>query len=197
LPLCDGHLLHLCALSTSPAKGDKKLLLQVNDLRAKIVESDVEILHGVNLTINEGEVHAIMGKNGSGKSTFAKVLVGHPDYEVIGGSVLFKGGNLLDMEPEERALAGLFMSFQSPVEIPGVSNYDFLVMAYNARQRKLGQLELGPLEFLPYLMEKVNLVKMKEDFLDRNVNEGFSGGERKRNEIFAACGFGGRLGYFG
>ncbi|XP_028759459.1 ABC transporter I family member 6, chloroplastic [Neltuma alba] len=171
------------ALSTSPAKGDKKLLLQVNDLRAKIVESDVEILHGVNLTINEGEVHAIMGKNGSGKSTFAKVLVGHPDYEVIGGSVLFKGGNLLDMEPEERALAGLFMSFQSPVEIPGVSNYDFLVMAYNARQRKLGQLELGPLEFLPYLMEKVNLVKMKEDFLDRNVNEGFSGGERKRNEI--------------
>ncbi|KAK4279357.1 hypothetical protein QN277_011151 [Acacia crassicarpa] len=171
------------AFSTSAHKGDKKLLLQVNDLRAKIVESDVEILHGVNLTVSEGEVHAIMGKNGSGKSTFAKVLVGHPDYEVTGGSVLFRGENLLDMEPEERALAGLFMSFQSPVEIPGVSNYDFLVMAYNARQRKLAQPELGPLEFLPYLMEKVNLVNMKEGFLDRNVNEGFSGGERKRNEI--------------
>ncbi|KAI9124491.1 hypothetical protein K1719_004413 [Acacia pycnantha] len=171
------------AFSTSARKGEKKLLLEVNDLRAKIVESDVEILHGVNLTVSEGEVHAIMGKNGSGKSTFAKVLVGHPDYEVTGGSVLFRGENLLDMEPEERALAGLFMSFQSPVEIPGVSNYDFLVMAYNARQRKLAQPELGPLEFLPYLMEKVNLVNMKEGFLDRNVNEGFSGGERKRNEI--------------
>ncbi|XP_054813165.1 ABC transporter I family member 6, chloroplastic isoform X2 [Prosopis cineraria] len=171
------------ALSTPATTRDKKVLLQVNDLRAKIVESDVEILRGVNLIVNEGEVHAIMGKNGSGKSTFAKVLVGHPDYEVTGGSVLFKGKNLLDMEPEERALAGLFMSFQSPVEIPGVSNYDFLVMAHNARRRKLGQPELGPLEFLPYLMEKVNLVNMKEDFLDRNVNEGFSGGERKRNEI--------------
>lgn len=121
-------------------------LLQVNDLRAKIVESNVEILRGVNLTVNRGEVHAIMGKNGSGKSTFAKVLVGHPDYEVTGGSVVFKGENLLEMEPEERALEGLFMSFQSPVAIPGVSNDQFLVMAYNARRKKLGLPELGPLE---------------------------------------------------
>lgn len=121
-------------------------LLQVNDLRAKIVESNLEILKGVNLTVNRGEVHAIMGKNGSGKSTFAKVLVGHPDYEVTGGSVVFKGGNLLEMEPEERALEGLFMSFQSPVAIPGVSNDQFLVMAYNARRKKLGLPELGPLE---------------------------------------------------
>ncbi|XP_061347615.1 ABC transporter I family member 6, chloroplastic [Gastrolobium bilobum] len=158
-------------------------LLQVNDLKAKIVESDVEILRGVNLTVNQGEVHAIMGKNGSGKSTFAKVLVGHPDYQVTGGSVVFKGENLLDMEPEERSLAGLFMSFQSPVEIPGVSNDEFLVMAYNARRKKLGLPELGPLECFSYLMEKLQLVNMKPDFLNRNVNEGFSGGERKRNEI--------------
>lgn len=121
-------------------------LLQVNDLRAKIVESNAEILRGVNLTINRGEIHAIMGKNGSGKSTFAKVLVGHPDYEVTSGSVVFKGENLLEMEPEERALEGLFMSFQSPVAIPGVSNDQFLVMAYNARRKKLGLPELGPLE---------------------------------------------------
>ncbi|CAK8579424.1 unnamed protein product [Lathyrus sativus] len=158
-------------------------LLQVNDLRAKIVESNLEILKGVNLTVNRGEVHAIMGKNGSGKSTFAKVLVGHPDYEVTGGSVVFKGENLLEMEPEERALEGLFMSFQSPVAIPGVSNDQFLVMAYNARRKKLGLPELGPLECFSYLMEKLQLVNMKPDFLNRNVNEGFSGGERKRNEI--------------
>ncbi|KAG2410911.1 ABC transporter I family member 6, chloroplastic [Vigna umbellata] len=158
-------------------------LLQVNDLRAKIIESNVQILHGVNLTVNQGEVHAIMGKNGSGKSTFAKVLVGHPDYEVTGGSVVFKGENLLEMEPEERSLSGLFMSFQSPVEIPGVSNDEFLVMAYNARRKKLGLPELGPLECFSYLMEKLKLVNMKPDFLNRNVNEGFSGGERKRNEI--------------
>ncbi|KAK2439285.1 ABC transporter I member 6, chloroplastic [Trifolium repens] len=158
-------------------------LLQVNDLRAKIVESNVEILRGVNLTINRGEIHAIMGKNGSGKSTFAKVLVGHPDYEVTGGTVVFKGENLLEMEPEERALEGLFMSFQSPVAIPGVSNDQFLVMAYNARRKKLGLPELGPLECFSYLMEKLQLVNMKPDFLNRNVNEGFSGGERKRNEI--------------
>lgn len=158
-------------------------LLQVKDLRAKIVESNAEILRGVNLTINRGEIHAIMGKNGSGKSTFAKVLVGHPDYEVTSGTVVFKGENLLEMEPEERALEGLFMSFQSPVAIPGVSNDQFLVMAYNARRKKLGLPELGPLECFSYLMEKLQLVNMKPDFLNRNVNEGFSGGERKRNEI--------------
>ncbi|PKI43003.1 hypothetical protein CRG98_036581 [Punica granatum] len=124
-----------------------------------------------------------MGKNGSGKSTFSKVLVGHPDYEVTGGSMVFKGENLLDMEPEERSLAGLFMSFQTPVEIPGVSNADFLNMAYNARRRKLNQPELGPLEFYAYVCPKLNDLKMSVDFLNRNVNEGFSGGERKRNEI--------------
>ncbi|KAK8691769.1 hypothetical protein V6N13_075267 [Hibiscus sabdariffa] len=124
-----------------------------------------------------------MGKNGSGKSTFSKVLVGHPDYEATGGTVVFKGENLLDMEPEERSLAGLFMSFQSPVEIPGVNNIDFLHMAYNARRQKLGEPELGPLEFYAHIYPKLDLVNMKTDFLNRNVNEGFSGGERKRNEI--------------
>ncbi|KAF3952772.1 hypothetical protein CMV_021706, partial [Castanea mollissima] len=124
-----------------------------------------------------------MGKNGSGKSTLAKVLVGHPDYEVTGGSVVFKGENLVEMEPEERSLAGLFMSFQSPVAIPGVNNIDFLNMAYNARRRKLGLPELGPIEFYAYIFPKLELVNMKADFLNRNVNEGFSGGERKRNEI--------------
>lgn len=162
---------------------DKKLLLEVKDLTAVISESKQQILKGVNLVVYEGEVHAVMGKNGSGKSTFSKVLVGHPDYEVTGGTVVFKGENLLDMDPEERALAGLFMSFQSPVEIPGVSNIDFLNMAYNAQRRKLGLPELGPIEFYGYISPKLDIVNMKIDFLNRNVNEGFSGGERKRNEI--------------
>ncbi|XP_075514197.1 ABC transporter I family member 6, chloroplastic-like [Primulina tabacum] len=169
--------------STSGGGGAPKLLLEVRDLSAVIAESKQPILKGVNLTVHEGEVHAVMGKNGSGKSTFAKVLVGHPDYEITGGSVTYKGRDLLEMEPEERAVAGLFMSFQSPVEIPGVSNIDFLNMAYNARRRKLGLPELGPIEFYGYVAPKLEIVNMKIDFLNRNVNEGFSGGERKRNEI--------------
>ncbi|XP_060211266.1 ABC transporter I family member 6, chloroplastic [Lycium barbarum] len=160
-----------------------EVLLEVKDLSAVITESKQQILKGVNLTVRRGEVHAVMGKNGSGKSTFAKVLVGHPDYEITGGSVSFKGENLLEMEPEERSLAGLFMSFQSPVAIPGVSNIDFLNMAYNSQRRKLGLPELGPIEFYGYIAPKLELVNMKIDFLNRNVNEGFSGGERKRNEI--------------
>ncbi|MCL7038854.1 hypothetical protein MKW94_017440 [Papaver nudicaule] len=160
-----------------------KILLEVKDLTAIIIKTGEQILNGVNLVIHEGEVHAIMGKNGSGKSTFSKVLAGHPDYEVTGGTVVFKGENLLDMEPEERSLAGLFMSFQSPVEIPGVSNIDFLNMAYNARRKKLGLPELGPLEFYDYISRRLKIVNMDTNFLNRNVNEGFSGGEKKRNEI--------------
>ncbi|KAL5974840.1 ABC transporter I member 6, chloroplastic [Asimina triloba] len=193
----------------SDSTGDApKLLLEVKDLTAAIAESKQEILTGINLSIYEGEVHAVMGKNGSGKSTFAKiakrrpscvcmknaicgvakhsqrlVLVGHPDYEVTGGSVIFKGQNLLDMDPEGRSHAGLFMSFQTPVEIPGVSNMDFLHMAYNARRTKLGEPELGPIEFYGFLSPKLTAVNMNPSFLDRNVNEGFSGGEKKRNEI--------------
>ncbi|XP_021773454.1 ABC transporter I family member 6, chloroplastic-like isoform X2 [Chenopodium quinoa] len=134
--------------SYTKEKDGKKLLLEVKDLTAVITESQQKILNGVNLTVYEGEVHAIMGKNGSGKSTFSKVLVGHPDYEVTGGTAIFKGQDLLEMDPEERSLSGIFMSFQSPVAIPGVSNADFLNMAYNARQRKLGLPELGPIEVL-------------------------------------------------
>ncbi|KAL8130001.1 hypothetical protein V2J09_019156 [Rumex salicifolius] len=177
--------------TSSTDEDGKKLLLEVKDLTAVIAGSGEKILNGVNLTVYEGEVHAIMGKNGSGKSTFAKatlrncgmVLVGHPDYEITGGILTYKGENLLDMEPEERSLAGLFMSFQSPVEIPGVSNADFLRMAYNARRRKLGLPELGPIEFFGHVLPKLSLVNMKPEFLDRNVNVGFSGGEKKRNEI--------------
>lgn len=175
------------------ADSEKKPLLEVKELTAVIAESKQEILRGVNLVVYEGEVHAIMGKNGSGKSTFSKVLAGHPDYEVTGGSVVFKGEDLLEMEPEERSLAGLFMSFQAPVEIPGVNNIDFLNMAYNARRRKLGLPELGPIEFYAYLFPKLEHVNMKSDFLNRNVNEGFSGGEKKRNEILQLAVLGAEL----
>ncbi|XP_043702118.1 ABC transporter I family member 6, chloroplastic [Telopea speciosissima] len=178
--------LHVDSPATSgiDSEGESpEVLLEVKDLTAVIAESKEQILNGVNLVIYQGEVHAIMGKNGSGKSTFAKVLVGHPDYEVTGGSVMFKGESVLDMDPEERSLAGIFMSFQSPIEIPGVSNMDFLNMAYNARMRKLGHPELGPIEFWNVISSKLGIVNMKPDFLNRNVNEGFSGGERKRNEI--------------
>ncbi|KAI3731201.1 hypothetical protein L1987_62386 [Smallanthus sonchifolius] len=174
-------------------RGPPKLLLEVKDLTAVISESGQKILNGVNLSIYEGEIHAIMGKNGSGKSTFAKVLVGHKDYEVTGGAVVFKGENLLEMEPEDRSLAGLFLSFQSPVEIPGVSNSDFLQMAYNARRRKLGLPELDPLQFYGYIMPKLEMVNIKADFLNRNVNEGFSGGEKKRNEILQLAVLGAEL----
>ncbi|KAG6432936.1 hypothetical protein SASPL_104530 [Salvia splendens] len=158
-----------------PSSSTTDLLLQVKDLSAVIAESKQPILKGVNLTVRYGEVHVVMGKNDSGKSTFAKVLAGHPDYEVTGGSVMYKGLDLREMEPEERATAGLFMSFQSSVEIPGVSNIDFLNMAYNARRRKLGLPELGPIEFYGCVAPKLELVNMKTDFLYRYVNEGFSG----------------------
>jgi len=124
-----------------------------------------------------------MGKNGSGKSTLSKVLVGHPDYEVTGGTAMYKGKNLFDLEPEERSHEGLFLSFQSPIEIPGVSNVDFLRMACNARRKALGQTELDPLEFYAHVIPKLELLKMDPTFLNRNVNQGFSGGEKKRNEI--------------
>jgi Fe-S cluster assembly ATP-binding protein len=148
-----------------------------------VAGTDKTILKGVNLTIKEGESHAIMGKNGCGKSTLSKVLVGHPDYEILSGQVTYKGQDLLELEPEERAHAGLFLSFQSPVEVPGVSNTDFLRMACNARRKALGQPEMDPLEFYAFLTPKLDMLNMDLQFLNRNVNEGFSGGEKKRNEI--------------
>ena len=158
-----------------------KILLEVRGLTANV--SGVQILKGIDLTVREGEIHAIMGPNGSGKSTFAKVLAGHPAYEVTGGTVLFEGKDLFALEAEERARAGIFLGFQYPVEIPGVTNSAFLRLAYNTVQGARGKDELDPLEFDDFIREKMKMLEIDPAFLDRNVNEGFSGGEKKRNEI--------------
>ena len=160
---------------------DNKLILEIKDLQASIGNN--VILNNLNLKVFKGEIHAIMGPNGSGKSTFSKVLAGHPTYEVINGEILFKGINLLKLEVEERSHLGIFLAFQYPIEIPGVSNEDFLRLAYNAKRKVNNQPEINPLEFLTFIREKLKMVNMSTDFLDRNVNEGFSGGEKKRNEI--------------
>ena len=160
---------------------DSKILLEVRALCASV--NGVEILKDLDFTVRSGEVHAIMGQNGSGKSTFAKVLAGHPAYEVTGGSVEFEGRNLFDMKPEERAQAGVFLAFQYPVEIPGVVNSQFLRLSYNTLQKQRGKEELDPLEFDDLVREKMGLLEMNPEFLDRSVNEGFSGGEKKRNEV--------------
>jgi len=162
-------------------KENSEIILSVKNLTAKI--DDKDILKGLNLEIKAGEIHAIMGLNGSGKSTFSKVLSGHPSYEVTGGEITFLGQNLLELEPEERALAGIFLAFQYPIEIPGVSNLDFLRVAYNAHQKHKGLEELDAFDFDELVREKMEIVKMRDEFLERSVNEGFSGGEKKRNEI--------------
>jgi len=156
-------------------------VLEIRDLHARVEGKD--ILRGVSLTVKRGEVHAIMGPNGSGKSTLAKVLAGHPSYEVTGGEVLFDGKNLLELEPDERAREGVFLAFQYPVEIPGVSNAQFLRLAYNEKRKHLGEEELDPLEFKDLLKERAQIVEMDAGLMSRSVNEGFSGGEKKRNEI--------------
>ena len=156
-------------------------MLEIRDLHASA--GDKEILRGISLTVNPGEVHAVMGPNGSGKSTLAQVLAGHPAYEVTGGSVTWNGQDLLDLEAEERAQAGIFLAFQYPVEIPGVSNAYFLRAAYNEIRKARGEEEADPMDFIDILEEKLKLVEWGPEIMSRAVNHGFSGGEKKRNEI--------------
>lgn len=157
-------------------------MLEIRDLHASV--NGNEILNGINLTVNAGEVHAIMGPNGSGKSTLAQVLAGRDTYEVTRGEVLFNGKDMLELDPEERAREGVFLAFQYPVEIPGVSNTYFLKTALNAVRKHRGLEQLDAMEFLQLVKERMKLVEMDESLLSRPVNEGFSGGEKKRNEIF-------------
>jgi len=161
--------------------GANYFMLEIRNLHATVDGN--QILKGINLTIKKGEIHAIMGPNGSGKSTLAKVLAGHPDYVVTAGEVIYEGRNLLELAPDERAREGVFMAFQYPIEVPGVSNAQFLRLAYNEKRKHLGEEELDPLEFKDLLKERAKVVEMEASFMSRSVNEGFSGGEKKRNEI--------------
>ncbi|GAB4131770.1 MAG: Fe-S cluster assembly ATPase SufC [Cyanobacteria bacterium J069] len=157
------------------------IILSVKNLTAAV--DGTEILKGVNLEIRAGEIHAIMGLNGSGKSTFSKVIAGHPDYEVTGGEVTYLGQNLLELEAEARSRSGIFLAFQYPIEIPGVSNLDFLRVAYNSKRKHEGLEEVDAFDFDELVRDRLDVVKMDSSFLGRSVNEGFSGGEKKRNEI--------------
>jgi len=158
------------------------MLIEINDLHVSV--KGTEIIKGLTLNIGHGEVHAIMGPNGSGKSTLAQTLAGRQDYEVTGGSVSYLEQDLLEMEPDERARAGLFLSFQYPVEIPGVSNIYMLKAALNARRKAANEPEIDSVQFMRFVKEKATLMELDQKFLSRGVNEGFSGGEKKRNEIF-------------
>ena len=160
---------------------EKVKMLDVTNLHVTI--DDIEILKGVDLKINQGEIHAIMGPNGSGKSTFSKVLAGHPSYQVTCGNIFYKEKNIENFDAETRSHKGIFLGFQYPVEIPGVNNEDFLRLAYNSKQRALKKKELDPISFLNVLISKLKLVNLDLTFLSRSVNVGFSGGEKKRNEI--------------
>src|SRR5205085_4031146 len=157
-------------------------MLEIKNLQVRVAGK--EILRGINLTVNTGEVHAIMGPNGSGKSTLARAIAGHPEIEVAGGSITYLGKNLLEMAPEDRAREGVFMAFQYPVEIPGVNNAYFLKAAINAKRKHQGLPELDAMEFMTLVREKANILHLDPTLLNRPVNEGFSGGEKKRNEIF-------------
>ncbi|HPI37973.1 MAG TPA: Fe-S cluster assembly ATPase SufC [Ignavibacteriaceae bacterium] len=157
-------------------------MLEIKNLKVKVEGN--EILKGINLKVNKGEVHAIMGPNGSGKSTLAQVIAGKEDYEITGGEVLFEGKDLLELAPEDRAREGVFLAFQYPVEIPGVSNVNLLKNALNSIRKYRGEEEVDAMEFLTMVKKKMGLVEMSQELLNRSVNEGFSGGEKKRNEIF-------------
>lgn len=159
----------------------KDLLLNIEDLDVSI--NDNIILKNFNLKVKKGEIHAVMGTNGSGKSTFSKIVAGHPAYSILKGNIFFNDKSIINISPEERSHLGIFLAFQYPIEIPGVSNEDFLRLSYNAKQRFFNKPEVDPIEFLKIVTEKMKLVNMQPTFLNRNVNEGFSGGEKKRNEI--------------
>ena len=156
-------------------------ILEIQGLKASV--NDTQVIKDLNLIVNAGEIHAIMGKNGSGKSTLAKIVAGHPAYRVTGGDIFFQGQSILQTVPEERSQKGIFLGFQYPIEIPGVSNADFLRLSCNARRKYQGQDELDPLEFFEFITQKLLVISMDPSFLNRSVNEGFSGGEKKRNEI--------------
>ncbi|MCC5914840.1 MAG: Fe-S cluster assembly ATPase SufC [Balneolaceae bacterium] len=159
-------------------------MLELKDLHVEVEGEGIEILKGVNLKVNKGEIHAIMGPNGSGKSTLSKIVAGHPEYEVTSGDILYEGESILELDPDERAHKGIFLAFQYPVEVPGVTNTTLLRESYNTIAASRGREELDPLEFDDYIKDKLELVEMNRDFLERSVNAGFSGGEKKRNEIF-------------
>jgi len=159
----------------------KTNILKIQNLHANT--NDKKILNGLNLSINAGEIHAIMGQNGSGKSTLAKVIAGHPNYEIVKGNIYLNKENITFLEADKRAHRGVFLGFQYPIEIPGVTNADFLRLAYNSRKKERNELELDPLSFFDLVNEKINNINMDPEFLNRNVNEGFSGGEKKKNEI--------------
>ena len=159
----------------------KKIILEIKDLCGGIEGKD--ILNGVNLKVYEGEIHALMGRNGSGKSTLSKMIAGHPEYTITSGEIIFRDKDLTQLDPEERSNIGVFLGFQYPIEIPGVKNIDFLRVAVNERRKILQKSELDTFEFEEWIEEKLKIVKMDKDFLERGVNEGFSGGEKKRNEI--------------
>tara|TARA_B100000965_G_scaffold155078_1_gene129105 strand:+ start:673 stop:1458 length:786 start_codon:yes stop_codon:yes gene_type:complete len=160
---------------------NKNPLLEISDLYAST--ENLTILKGVNIQINAGEIHAIMGRNGCGKSTLSKIIAGHPSYQVTNGKIKLSGTDIESLEPEERAQSGIFLGFQYPIEIPGVSNLEFLRVATNARRKFLNKEELDTFEFEDLVKEKLKIVKMESSFLTRSINQGFSGGEKKRNEI--------------
>lgn len=159
-------------------------MLEIKNLHASVEGEEEQILKGVNLTINKGEIHAIMGPNGSGKSTLAKVVSGHPEYEITEGEILFEGKDISELDADERAHLGLFLAFQYPVEVPGITNRTLLRESYNTIARVNGEEELDPLQFDDYLKERLEIIDMKDEFLERSINTGFSGGEKKKNEVF-------------
>jgi Fe-S cluster assembly ATP-binding protein len=156
-------------------------ILEIRNLEASV--NNIKILNNLNLKVNKGEIHAIMGRNGSGKSTFSKIVAGHPSYEILNGDIFLEGKSILGLEPEERSHLGIFLAFQYPIEIAGVSNEDFLRLAYNSKMKSEGKEELDPIQFFSHIVKKLKIIDMDPTFLTRNVNEGFSGGEKKRNEI--------------